>query len=249
VTFAAVVWCAWRVATPWLQSRLSPLEITVLCQLALIGLAGSGALVLRRVRPSSLSFRLPGLGTALACLALGGTSWALGFVVERAVQVLMPGSESWLGYGSIAWTRPDLATVLVATGLAPVAEELFFRGILYGGARRDGSRLLAALVSAASFAAFHPPFSSALRSFARGLVFAAAVEETQTIVSAILIHAASNSVALAWEHTPMGRYLQPRPVALLFLTMGVAIALRVKVRRSRSRVPTPREQDMLSPGP
>lgn len=82
---------------------------------------------------------------------------------------------------------------------APVSEEVFFRGMLFGGLRRRMPRLLAALVSALVFGGLHaftgigavPPL------VAFGFILALLYEKTGSIVPGILLHALNNSVALA----------------------------------------------------
>jgi membrane protease YdiL (CAAX protease family) len=91
-----------------------------------------------------------------------------------------------------------LFAVLVVT-VAPVAEELLFRGALLRGLQRRMPPAWAAFVSALLFAAVHPLSSPSIGSviavpalFALGLVSAAAAIRTGDLSRSILLHAGFN---------------------------------------------------------
>ncbi len=75
--------------------------------------------------------------------------------------------------------------------LAPVAEEVFFRGIVYGYLRRWGVGA-AVLLSTALFAAFHPGPAIPVTQIVGGVVFALAYEKEKSLMAPIVIHVAGN---------------------------------------------------------
>lgn len=89
--------------------------------------------------------------------------------------------------------------ILLIAIAAPISEELFFRGMLFGGMRRRMPRLLAALVSAVVFGGLHAftGLSAVPPLIAFGFILALLYEKTGSIVPGILLHALNNSVALA----------------------------------------------------
>jgi len=91
-----------------------------------------------------------------------------------------------------------LAVVLIA-GLAPISEELFFRGMLFGGLRAHLSFLPAALVSAAVFGSLHLPTgaSTVPPLILFGFLLAWVYERSGSIWPAVILHAINNSLALA----------------------------------------------------
>ncbi|HXF82450.1 MAG TPA: CPBP family glutamic-type intramembrane protease [bacterium] len=90
----------------------------------------------------------------------------------------------------------DLVLVfLLVCALVPVAEELFFRGFVYGALRRWGVAA-AALLSALFFAAVHNQIVHFLPIFALGLILALLYERTGSLLPAMLVHAVNNVVAL-----------------------------------------------------
>jgi membrane protease YdiL (CAAX protease family) len=80
--------------------------------------------------------------------------------------------------------------------IAPVVEELLFRGFLYGGLRRLFSPGWAALVSAFAFAGAHlpTPGPEVLVVLALGFALALLYENTRSIIPGILVHALHNTL-------------------------------------------------------
>ena len=93
------------------------------------------------------------------------------------------------------WPAVALLAVLVG-GVVPLAEEAFFRGLVYRAARQHLSPLPAGLAVAAAFAAVHLQVVNFLPILVLGWAFAVAVERTGSLVPAVVMHAANNLVAL-----------------------------------------------------
>jgi membrane protease YdiL (CAAX protease family) len=139
---------------------------------------------------------------------LGGVTLAL-IAVSTVGDFLLDLAGSRLGYGShwtdgfqetLVWGRPGEVAVDVLDGcvLAPVLEELLFRGLLYGTLRLRVGPGAATLVSAGVFALAHGygavGFASVLMS---GVLWAVAYERTRSLLPGILAHAANNVQATA----------------------------------------------------
>jgi membrane protease YdiL (CAAX protease family) len=94
-----------------------------------------------------------------------------------------------------AGTSPWLI-FLAGIVVAPLVEEIFFRGFLYPGLREKYGWIPAALISAALFAAVHlqpivmPPI------FLLGLLFAYLYERTESIWPGVIMHFATNTLGL-----------------------------------------------------
>ncbi|HEU5142222.1 MAG TPA: CPBP family intramembrane glutamic endopeptidase [Solirubrobacterales bacterium] len=89
--------------------------------------------------------------------------------------------------------------ILLIAIAAPISEEIFFRGMLFGGLRQRMPGLVAALVSAVVFGGLHAftGISAVPPLIAFGFILALLYEKTGSIVPGILLHALNNSVALA----------------------------------------------------
>ncbi len=83
--------------------------------------------------------------------------------------------------------------------VAPIAEETFFRGFLYGGFRQRLSRIPAASISGLIFGLVHAPtgITTVIPLAALGIGLALLYEWTGSIWPGIIAHAINNSLALA----------------------------------------------------
>jgi membrane protease YdiL (CAAX protease family) len=92
----------------------------------------------------------------------------------------------------------SLALIVLAVSLGPVAEEVFFRGLLYNALRRRLPPALAAPLQAVIFGLLHPfDLANSAAVALTGLAFALLYEWRRTLLSAILFHALLNAVSLA----------------------------------------------------
>ena len=87
--------------------------------------------------------------------------------------------------------------VLLAAVVAPVFEELLFRGFLYGVAKKFGGQLSALAVTGMLFAAIHIDLSAFLPLFVLSGCLTIAYERSGTLWVPILMHATFNSISLA----------------------------------------------------
>jgi uncharacterized protein len=93
--------------------------------------------------------------------------------------------------------------VAIATGMllivvAPLAEEIFFRGFLYQAFRNSFGVLPGALLSAVIFGAIHFEFFKLVQLAILGVILALLFEKTQSLWSPIMLHALNNSLAFAY---------------------------------------------------
>jgi membrane protease YdiL (CAAX protease family) len=131
----------------------------------------------------------PGLRRGLLWSAAFGAAAAAGFGAASLagldpLRLLLPGPA--------AGGRPPAMLFLVGGLLGPAAEEIYFRGILYGALRRWG-RLTALAGSTLVFTFLHPgaagiPLTQAIG----GVVFAASYEIEKHLAVPITIHVLGN---------------------------------------------------------
>ena len=99
--------------------------------------------------------------------------------------------------------------------VAPVLEELFFRGMLYPTLRRGLGLALAVLLTAAAFAAIHGAqlgyaWAPILSIFVVGLVLTIIRERTDSVAASVLTHSGYNFTlfALLWIGSDHFRHLE-----------------------------------------
>lgn len=136
----------------------------------------------------------------------------IGYVVILPVVVLLSFLFRWLLPQQYVHTNDMLvlmnnlgpagkwAIVLSAVVLAPLCEELFYRGLLQSALRRYlHSPWLAVLMASAFFALMHQPaWQDVVPLFALAIAMGYNYERTGRLLSAILIHALFNAVML-WQ--------------------------------------------------
>ena len=88
-------------------------------------------------------------------------------------------------------------TMLLACLVGPLAEELFFRGVLYPVIRRRVSRLLAVLINGAVFSLIHTNFLGFVSIMALGCLLAYLYERTGTILSPLAVHVLHNTFLMS----------------------------------------------------
>jgi membrane protease YdiL (CAAX protease family) len=102
-----------------------------------------------------------------------------------------------LGFGES--TIGDVASALLIVVAAPITEEIFFRGFIFGGLRRSMPFLLAAVVSAGIWGLFHftgpGSWGVVLQLSIFGVALAWVYERTGSIWPTIAIHAINNALA------------------------------------------------------
>jgi hypothetical protein len=124
-------------------------------------------------------------------------------VIGTAVEYLVNGDfeslemrQELLGAGMDSW--PGFLLMLVMVGvLAPIAEELYFRGLIYNWFRQRWGVGLSVFVSSAWFAFGHIDSVGVMASgFVMGAVIALAYEKTKSLWIAITMHVFTNSIAV-----------------------------------------------------
>jgi membrane protease YdiL (CAAX protease family) len=126
-----------------------------------------------------------------------GFLWSTGFglLVGLVAVVLMTAGlhPTDLIAASLPATQPGLFLFLVVAGIiGPVAEEIFFRGMLYGYFRRWGmwaALLFSTLVFVMAHAIFH---RIPLPQIVGGILFAVAYEKEKNLMVPITIHVLGN---------------------------------------------------------
>jgi membrane protease YdiL (CAAX protease family) len=238
---AADASAAWR---PIVERGLQ-FVIGALLLLAIPGLRRAAALELSRPIPKAARLEVAAVGLAKTSLAfasfamIGLWIWASEGVPGLLEQMA---SDTHAAHARSLTPQALVRSLLLAAVLAPIVEELVFRGFLYRAFERQYGWFVAMLASSAVFAAFHPHFAAA---FSSGIVFVCLLRRTGSLWAPIAVHAFTN--LMLWE--PMlGQYVIPRarPDDLSSWTFHVicvafvatALPLYVYMSRDRGAAPT-----------
>ena len=162
-------------------------------------------------------------------LLAGQLSEALYRWIRSNVQDLDGGAVDSL---AAAVQEPGLAGIFILMGalvLAPVGEEVFFRGWVWGGLRNQNSATIAIVGSGAAFAAYHMDPAHALALLPLALWLSWLRWATKSIWPCILAHALNNALwVLSVRFWPDAAPLPP--VATLLSLVGL-LGMMVWVNR------------------
>ncbi len=149
---------------------------------------------------SALGFRRPPMLALLLAPVI-----VIGQLIAAAIMNLLvfsllgsfenPQVEGITGGQAFSWLNFGLM-LLLAGVVAPIVEEVFFRGLVYGWLRAHAPLFIAVLLSAAIFAVAHvvPILIPAL--FVVGIILALAYELSGSLWLSILLHGLQNSLAV-----------------------------------------------------
>jgi len=158
---------------------------------------------------SAIGIRNPGLGAVAAMVPL-----SVGLLIANGILILAlslifgdvdnPQQEA-LAPGGVLSTESFLLLFFLIALVAPIGEELVFRGMLYGLIRAHRGVALAVALSAALFAVAHviPMLLPSLLLL--GVALALIVERYSSIVPAIALHALNNGMSLALLYAASNR--------------------------------------------
>lgn len=156
------------------------------------------------LRPRAIAFAMPLLGSGrLTALVAGAgwgvAAWIVASVVTYAVVVLLEQvgiePDQQAAERAIGFLEPWLVVVAMVI-VAPIAEEVFFRGVAFNAWLRERGRRFAYIGSAALFAAIHASLVSLVPIFLLGLALAWVYRRTRSLVAPIAMHATFNAISV-----------------------------------------------------
>lgn len=107
--------------------------------------------------------------------------------------------------------------------IAPIFEEIFFRGIIFGGLRQKGHGFIfAAIVSALLFGLMHMNVAQGVNAFFLGLLAAYVYHQTGNLKSAIWLHVINNTYVV-FSSSWMDGAFEKIPILPRLLAMGIGI--------------------------
>ena len=115
-------------------------------------------------------------------------------------------SDLWMPQSTPVSVLNRILDILVLVVLAPVVEEIIFRGILLGRWTTKWNIRAGMLMSGSAFAILHIDF---LGAFVFGLCMSVLYLKTRTLISSIVAHALNNGAVVAMGFLPLGTQGKP----------------------------------------
>lgn len=100
-----------------------------------------------------------------------------------------------IGFQNLSQQYQYLLAFLTLIVIAPIAEEIVFRGYLYGKLRKHVPLWIAMLITSVLFGAVHGQWNVGLDTFALSIVMCSLREVTGSIWAGVLLHMTKNSIA------------------------------------------------------
>jgi len=129
---------------------------------------------------------------------------------------------------SITLTIPNIICIAL---LAPVAEELFFRGILYLKLKIYTNVFAAMLVSSIFFSFLHSGLQNMIFAFVIGFLFCYVFEKTGNIISTILVHFAINTTSVFLEFFGIWYSSQAEKAICLVIFLFISVIMTILINR------------------
>lgn len=128
-------------------------------------------------------------------------SYFFGWVIE-----IIPFPESLMdsfvaSHDTLSMGNPFVNFISVAI-LAPIVEEVFFRGLIYTRLKAGMNIIVAAILSAIMFGVMHGEIIWILYAFVVGIMLVWVFETTNSLLPCIVIHIANNSLSQLTENMP-----------------------------------------------
>jgi len=135
------------------------------------------------------------LGFGWGLVAWLGSTLLIALVAALLTEAGMP-PEPQTAERAIGLLDPVLV-VLAVVVLAPIAEEVFFRGVVFNAWLRESGRRFAFVGSALLFAVIHFSLVSLVPIFLLGLALAWVYDRTGNLLAPIAMHATVNGISVA----------------------------------------------------
>lgn len=181
-------------------SRLGAVVLLMSTQAMLLGVSWMFVLRPRALAGSPSWLGRDPVGAARAGIGWGVVAWIAATAVSAVVVVVLDelgvSTDPEPAERALALIDPWLAVAAIVI-LAPIAEELFFRGIVFNAWLRERGQRFAYVGSAALFAVIHFSIASLVPIFLLGLALAWVYRRTGTLLAPILMHATVNGISVA----------------------------------------------------
>lgn len=163
-------------------------------------------------------------------VALGAsTAYVMNVIISLSqLQKLFPGANELAEQAGL-YDQPLWLLILAGGILAPIAEELIFRGLVYLRLRDYLGVKNAIVISSLLFGIYHGNVVQGIYAFSMGMLFAYGMEKFKSLWAAILLHMAGNSWMFILQEflVDWSKVLYGLPVLLLMAGQFIIIFFSV----------------------
>jgi membrane protease YdiL (CAAX protease family) len=173
------------------------LALTAATDLGLLAVVATLGRRLLRLRPEDLGLIRPDADAIRYAVSFGVALYALSILVN-VVQIRLTGEHPQdlvVAFGTHTGLRAYAIDLANGSGIAPFTEEIFFRGLIFGGLAHRFPVVVAAIVSALLFGLLHG-LGVIAPIFVLGLGLAYVYRRTGSVWASMTTHSLVNAVSL-----------------------------------------------------
>ena len=175
-----------------------------------------------RLVPDPAGSRL-NVGTALSLIAFGASLSLAGNMLMSLIMQLLPPAWNDNALAGVEKGQSFWWLLLWLGIVAPIAEEMIFRWLVYLRIRDHFPVWTSILITSALFGIYHMNVPQGLYAFLLGIFFAWALEMTGNIWASALLHCGANAFSLALQE--LGRFAGDDNAAAMVLNMLLLAAV------------------------
>lgn len=181
----------------------APFAGVVVQQLMILGVPLLVTWYMKSDYKTLFSLKKPGKGSILAGICLYVGTFCLEMLLTGFLVKLFPVSAEVMNESyEVLMAQPTILIVLVMALMPAVGEEIFFRGLMYGGLRDKCGVKWAVLISAVIFGAFHMSLVKLIPTAMLGACFAYIVYKSGSIYIGMALHFLNNAFLLLQVKEP-----------------------------------------------
>lgn len=212
---------------------MGPVIATSVCMIALAIAIGHYAPALRtHPAQQSRSAHKPSASLVAAAVLGGCCLWSMAAIVAR---LLVTDDQN---PAQRVAAEPLLPTLLFVLVIAPVTEEILYRGLLQGALNRVFPVAVSVSLTTAVFALVHPRPRDMIMAGAIGLLAGLAREVFGTMKAPIMAHIAMNSASVLIPAAAVSRLAHGPAAVPVLVLLAVSILLIGIIARSATTAPT-----------
>jgi len=189
----------------WLMTPLGSLALATTIYLVATAIAVLIPFIVRHVSRETalvelgvskwLNFRMAGRAVVVWLMYFFTTAVVSAILTAIQIPGLNLEQKQSLGFEQLSGIFAYIAAFVLLVVLAPIFEELLFRGYLFGAIRARNNFWVSAILTSFTFALMHGQFNVGIDVFILSLFLCYLRERTQTIWPGILVHALKNGMA------------------------------------------------------
>ncbi len=144
-------------------------------------------------------------------------------IITTMVVSYVPWPQAWMDsyMASSSMIDTSLIAWIGAVIMAPVVEEIVFRGFIYGRLKKAFPMMVAAVISALAFGAMHGTLIWLIYTFVFGMVLVWVYEKYQSLAACILLHMAYNLVGMLLSYLPE----EASVVVIVLFVISIVVAV------------------------